>query len=592
MLVRIEAFPGVNKKETETLLKPGEFSDMSNVLITDDKKPKKMYGYAKLFATLGAHSINGMWFGSLSGTDHFLFSCNGHIYEQNLSTHANTDLGALTDALTSFFVTNNTVYIMNGANIYSWAGSGSIAAVVGYVPTVVTAAPPEGGGTLLEPINYLSGTKIQKFSPDGIAYVFQLAEYDIDSVDLVTVGGVDQVLTTDYTVDLSAGTVTFVALLTEGTNSVSIKFTKVTTGDRELITKNLYFGGVYYSRFWLYGNPDHKNTRYVSGVTMAGVSDPTYWPKYTDSDVGEYEITGICTQYDKQIIFTSGDSEASSWYSYVDTYTDSSTGLVVTLFPVKPINSQYGNEARGQIRIIYNNPFTVWKGIYQWKSTAVVNEKDVLWMSENIQRDLATLDLSTALTMDWPHKGLYWVCVGKKVWVLNYRIGAWYILDIAHTPTCFLVADGEMYFGTDAGLIMKFDENLGTFDGADIDSYCDTGYMTFDAEFVEKEIWDMWISIVAYTQTHLDVYVSTDKNANWVQVEPTKPIEYSLSSFETWDFSDFSFETSFAPQPFKRSPRLNGVGYVKFRFQSNGTDTFALLSHIVDVVSNNVTNRR
>jgi hypothetical protein len=592
MLVRIEQFPGVNKKETETLLKPGEASDSLNVLITDDLKPKKMYGYSRLFTAL-TKPINGMWYGSLSGTNHFIFSCNGHIYEQNLSTHENTDLGTVEDAYTSFFVSNNTVYILDGDDIYSWAGSGSIASITGYIPTVVTASPPEGGGTLLEPINYLTGTKIQKFSPDGLAATFQLIEYDIDSVDLVTLNGVNLTVTTDYTVDLVAGTITIVAgAPAEGTNSLEVKFTKTVAGDRDLIVTNKYYGGVYYSRFWLFGNPSHLNTRYVSGVTMDGVSDPTYWPKFADSDVGEYEITGICTQYDKQIIYTSGDAEASSWYSYVDSYTDETTGLEITQFPVKPINSQYGNEAKGQIKIIYNDPFTLWKGVYQWDSSAIVNEKDVKWVSEKIQKDLDALDLSTALTVDWPHKGLYWLCVGKKVWVLNYRVGAWYILELAHTPTCFIVADGEMYFGTSTGTIMKFSSTLGTHDGADINSYYDTGYMTFDKEFVEKEIWDMLIAIYAYTETHLDIFVSTDKNANWVQIEPDNPVRYSLSNFSTWDFSTFSFATNYSPQPFKRSPRLSGIGYAKFRFQSNGSDTFALLSTIYDVVYNDVTNRR
>jgi len=591
MLFKIEKFPGVNKKETETLLEPGELSDMLNVMITDDLKPKKMYGYSSLFTSLES-PINGMWYGSLSGTDHFIFSCNGHIYEHNLSTGINTSLGTLEDALTAFFVTNNTVYILDGDDMYSWPGTGSIASVTGYVPTVITASPPEGGGTILEPINYLSGTKKIRFSPDGVAAVFQLPEYNIDSVDLVVLEGTTKTETADYTVNLTTGTVTLLSTPDEGTNSLDITYTKTTAGDRELITNNKYYGGTYYSRFWLFGNPSHKNTRYVSGVTTAGVSDPTYWPKYTDSDVGEYEITGICTQYDKQIIFTSGDSEASSWYSYVETYLDSSTGLVVTQFPVNPINSQYGNEAKGQTRVIYNNPFTLWKGIYQWTSTAVVNEKDVLWVSEKIQKDIDQVDLSTAVTADWPHKGLYLVCVGTKVWVLNYRVNAWYILELAHTPTCFLVADGELYFGTDDGLIMKFSESVGTYGGETINSYFDTGYMTFDAEFVEKEIYEALISILPYAQTHLDFYVATDRDSSFTQVEPLKPVSFSLSNFDTWDFSTFSFETNYAPQPFNRKPRLTKVGYVKFRFVSNGQDSFALLSLAISVEYEDVTNRR
>ena len=44
----IDTFLGVNKSETETLLQLGEASEMSNWMITDDRKLKKMYGYKSL----------------------------------------------------------------------------------------------------------------------------------------------------------------------------------------------------------------------------------------------------------------------------------------------------------------------------------------------------------------------------------------------------------------------------------------------------------------------------------------------------------------------------------------------------------------
>jgi hypothetical protein len=288
--ITIDSFKGVNRKSTETLLQLGEASTMSNFIITDDMKLQKMCGYVHLFDSLGAHKVNGMWYGPISGTDHFLFACDGHVYECDMDDGTNTDLGTLTDAYpTTFWVTNNTVYIMNGAEFYSWSGSGSIAAVAGYVPTILTASPPAGGGTILESMNYLTGKKKQKFSGNGSATVYQLAEYDIASVDAVYVNDVLKTVTTDYTVSLTNGTVTFGVAPGSVTNNVSITWTKTVAGDRELITNCRYYGGVYYARHWLFGNANHKNTRYVSGVTVAGVSDPTYWPKYADSDVGEYE---------------------------------------------------------------------------------------------------------------------------------------------------------------------------------------------------------------------------------------------------------------------------------------------------------------
>ena len=84
---------------------------------------------------------------------------------------------------------------------------------------------------------------------------------------------------------------------------------------------------------------------------MAGASDPSFWPKFAESDVGEYEITDIVTQYNKQLIFTSGDSaEASAWYSEEEDYVDPNTGAMMALFPVYPMNAKIGNVAKGKCR--------------------------------------------------------------------------------------------------------------------------------------------------------------------------------------------------------------------------------------------------
>jgi hypothetical protein len=497
------------------------------------------------------------------------------VYEHNLTTHADTEIGDIADAYpTTFFVTNNTVYIMDGDDLYSWDGT-TFASVAGYVPVVFTAAPPYGGGTILESMNYITGKKIMRFSADGESTIFQLPEYDIDSVDSVTVGGEEQELITDYTVDLTEGTVTFTSPPAEGTNNVEIAWDKEETGSRERITNCRYFGGSYYARFWLFGNPNYKNTRYPSGVTIAGVSDPTFWPMYSDSDVGEYEITDIKTQYDKQIIFTSGDSSgASAWYSTNENYTDPTTGIITTLFPTSPINAKVGNVAKGQVQIILNEPFTIWKGVYKWVSTYVMNEKNAQWMSKRIQRDLDSLDLEDALTWDWDDKGLYFLCVGTKIWVLNYRVDAWYILNLPHQPTCFITIEKQLYFGTTDGQIMRFNEALGTFDGADIEAYWHMGFYNFGVDWITKFMKKIYVSILPMTRTHVDITYETDRS----NVSDEMTAKYALSNFDDWDFSDFSFETNYSPQPFMFKVRAKKIDYFKIKLTNDESDGVVVLS--------------
>lgn len=578
----IDRFLGVNESATETLLQLGEAASMSNFIITDDNKLSKMFGYTRLFEPL-VSAINGMWYGEISGTAKMIFACGTKVYEHNLSTHANTDIGTIANSSpVTFFVDNNTVYIMDGTGFFSWPGSGNIASVTGYIPTVFTATPPTGGGTLLENINYLTGAKIMKFSGDATATVYQLPELIVTSVDTVVVGATTMEETTDYVVSLANGTVTFVSAPATGVNNVVVTWTKTIATDRPMITNCRYYGGTYYARKWLYGNVNHKATRFPSGVTMAGVSDPTYWPKYSESDVGDYEITDITIQHDRQIIFTDGDSSgASAWYSTIETYTDVTTGIVTTLFPVFPMSAKVGNVAKGQTQIITNNPFTIWKGVFEWETAYIKDEKSAKWISKRIQPDLDLVDLSTAITWDWDDKGIYILCVGKKLWCLNYRVdgakekGAWYILDLPHTPTCFTTIDSELYFGTSTGTIMKFDTSVGTFDGTEITTIWDMGYYNFGVDYIRKFIQDMFISILPLTSTHVDIYVSTDRDASFRLIDT---VSYGLSGFDTWDFSNFSFETNFSPQPKKVKLKAKKIDYIKLRLVCNGLDGAKVLS--------------
>lgn len=591
--VVLDKYFGVNKQETETLLELGEASEMSNWMITDDLKLKKMYGYKSLNASVAGKKVNGAWWGKINGVDYFLFARGGKAYKYDFDAKAEVEIGAINDAYpTTFFASNNVVYILDGTEFHQWDGE-TLKQVEGYVPVYATAVPPNGGGTLFEGINYLTGKKKIKFSADGETSLFLLPEGNINSVDSVFVGVQEIDPVTGYAVDTTNGTVLFTSVPPAGTNNVEITWTKNDTEFRSRITNCRYYGGVYYARFWLFGNPNYRNTRYPSGVTQHGVSDPTYWPYASDSTVGEHEITDILTQYDKQIIFTSGDSSgASAWYSTSESYTDPNSGLFTTIFPTFPINAKVGNIAMGQTQIIYNNPFTVWKGIYEWVSTYVMNEKNAAWISQRIQRDLDPLDLSKAITWDWDENGLYLLCVGKRIWVYNYRVtgangerGAWYILDLPHEPTCFMTVDKKLCFGTTDGQIMMFDENEATFDGEEIVAVWDMGYHNFGTDWIRKFIQMMFISIVPYISTHVDIYLSTDRDSNFKFI---KKVWYGLSSFDTWDFSGidvpgyetkgFSFETNYSPQPKKVKLKAKKIDYMKLRLVCGGTDGATVLS--------------
>jgi len=555
--INISRFLGVNE-QGNTTLKLGEAEIQNNWRLTDEYKPRVIEGYAELFEAIAAKSIQGMWYGKIAAAYHFLFACNGHVYDLDLTDNTYDDLGTLTDAPTFFFYFDGAVYIQNGTEYKKWTGTGSIATVTGYVPILAIATPPAGGGTPYEGLNNLTGEKRQWFSGDGAATQYFIAEQAVTSIDYVKnrVTGVNYTLTTHYTVDLTAGKVTFVSAPADLENNVEIKWTKG-TGSRAAIEKcrkAIMYNGENDSRVFMWGNADNPNRRYHSGLAdvsgTGGVPSAEYFPatNYYEIGTNEFTITDIIKQYDRQILVTNG---GKAFYSYYDTG---------PTFPVYPLNDAIGNVAFGQGQLVLNTPFTVWNGVYRWVSTSVRDERNADYMSKRVQPSLDAVDLSTAITYDYEKMGEYWLAVGKTVWAYNYRLDAWYKFVLLDTPTCFLEVDGEMYFGTDDGRIMKFDTALRSFNGENIRAELYMGFTDAGVANRVKYLEESHIALKAEAHVNLDVHWETNKK---VPKDTAKSIGYNNLDFDDIDFDDWSFDGNYNPQPF--SVKTKAKDWVYFR---------------------------
>lgn len=565
----INKFLGLNQDENgETQLLLGESPFMVNFQITETYKLKKRIGYEQLFASIAAKNIQGMWYGSLSGTYHFLFACNGKIYKHNLTTKVNTEIGTLTDAKTSFFVFQNKLYILNGYEYKYWDGT-TFGVVAGYRPKIAIGTPPSGGGTLYEQINLLTGQKRQTFSADNTSKDYQLAETAITSVDFVNVNGVTKTLTTDYTVNLTTGKVTFVVAPTTGQDNVEIGWTKG-TGDRTAIEKcraSLLYGGANDTRVFTWGNTSYKNRRYYTGLAD-GVPSAEYFPANNYSDVGssEFAITDIVKQHDRQIIFT----ETNAFYSYLESIDN------ITAFPVLPLNDVKGNKPFNQARIILNNPYTVFEGVYEWSATNVRDERNTRYISKRVQPTLDQVDLNTAITFDYEAVGEYWLCVDNKVWIHNYRNDTWYYYELYNNIKSIITIDDTFYFGTDNGQIMKFDSEFTNDNGNVISAEWQMGFYDWGEEWLRKYLNKTWVSLKPESRSSIDVAWET--NVDGSLVNPV-PIQYSLFDFEKLDFEDWSFETGYNPQPFRLKTKAKKFVYFKLILQNKSlTYTATVLS--------------
>jgi hypothetical protein len=568
----IDRFLGLNLDTSgETELIVGESPSMVNYRITENFKLRKREGYADLFATLGAVSIQGMWYGKLNGAYHFLFAANGNIYKHDIALGTNTSVGTLTNAPTYFFAYGEKVYMLNGSEYKSWDGT-TFGDVAGYIPLIATVTPPAGGGTPNEGINLLTGKKRQTFSGDNTATAYKIAETDVTSVDVVKVAGVVKTVSTDYTVNLTTGVVTFLVAPPSGVDNVDIQWTKGAGQRSEVYSHKfaMFFGGQNDTRVFIYGNGTNQ---YNYTGLAAGVPSAEYFPalNYRKISSDEFAVTDIVRQYDRQIIFTNG---GEAWYSYYDPITLVS-GDVIADFPTFPLNQTKGNVAPGQSRLINNNPFTIFKGVQEWVATNVRDERNANYISKRIQPSLDELNLSTALTVDWEKRWEYWIAFGNVVYIFNYRLDVWYKFQLAHSITSFLLINDELHFGTNEGRIMKFDSSLKTDKGAAISCEWEMSFHDFGAEWLQKFLNEMWISLKPEYRSSVDITYQTDR----VALANTYTAVYNMAVFDDTDFGDYSFMVNYNPQPFRFKIKAKKFVYFKLILSNNElNDTLTILS--------------
>lgn len=567
-MTTINKFLGLNEDTAGSIqLKLGESPKMTNFRLTESMKLLKREGYKSLFTSLGAYTIQGMWYGKVGGVYRLLFAANSKIYSvDSLLTPSPTIVGTTTvNAKTNFFFFDSKVYILNGTDYMSWNGTGSFTSVSGYIPLVATATSPAGSGTLLESINLLTGKKHQKFSGDGTSATYQLIETNLTSVDQVYVDGVLKTVTTHYTVNLTNGTITFTAgnIPANLSNNVDIYWTKGSGNRSEILSQKfaMIYGGATDSRVFVYG--DGTNKYYYSGLANL-LPSAEYFPANAYNVVGsnQFPITGIVRQYDRQIIFTTGGTYYSN-YTVSDTFNNAS-GISAVSFPVFPLNDSVGNIAYGQIQIIQNNPYTIYNGIQEFTNTNVRDERNVRYLSKRVKQSLENMLLENAITIDWEYKKEYWIAIGKEIWIHNYLIDAWYKFELYDTPTYFLVIDDTLYFGTTNGQIMYFNEDTLIDNGNAILGYWESGFLDFGTSWQQKYLQSMWLSLKPGLPQNLTINWLTDNNASTY----VNTIEIKTFTFSDVNFDDFYFDTSDDPKPYKVNIKAKKFVYFKLILQS------------------------
>lgn len=541
----IRQFLGLNESlDGDTQLKLGEASYMENWRITPQYHLRIRPGLKTLWQFQG--TVGGLWCGDLGGSHHLVAAADGGVWRL-LPEGEKEQIATVTDSAVTFFPFGGKLYVLNGHEYLVWDGAGQAKAVEGYIPLVVTAATPTGGGTKLENVNRLTAKRRVRFSADGEALDFHLPEQNLASIDRVE-QDMEAVAADQYTTDAAKGTVTFLKAPAKGVNNVEIWYT-ASADYRSQVTAMRFaetYNGSTDTRVFLYG--DGTNKTIYSGITEDGQPSAEYFPDLFEIGVDSENtpITGMMKQFSYLMIFKP-DGAFSTQYSST-TLVD---GTVTAGFYVSPINREIGNDAPGQVRSVYNEPRTMYAGnLYDWQLTSTGrDERRAKIVSDRVAQTMHSADSKQVFTFDNEREQEYHVFLNDEagtalVHRYQYDTGDVWYRYTGLPVRCAVRDDADVYFGLSDGRVCIFTYDARSDDGQTIPCRWESGNMDFDADNRRKYSTMLWVSIKPDSNARLNITARTDKRSTYT----VKYVPMILATFSSVDFRHFSFITNRNPQ--------------------------------------------
>lgn len=561
-------FKGVDFSVDSSLVDKDRSPFAPNLIADIGGMPEKRLGWRTLHQL--EQPINGLFFGEINGIDVFIAHGGTKLYKWDLLTFTEIKSGINNAKSTAFFMKDNNVgkvYILTGNDFLSYDGT-TVSKVEdnAYIPTILISRNPLGGGTVYEPVNLIGNKRKESFLGNATDKVYQLSANNIESVDLVqkanASGGLDTlVVTTDYTVALTTGKVTFVNAhdaIVAGQDNVFITYSKKITGYADRIKKStistLYgLGGS--NRVFVSGNPNFKAHDWFSEIFK-----PTYFPDLNYSIVGSDEtaIMGYQKLGRFLIIIKEDNQQDSTIFQRWGTL--QSDGSV--LFQIEQGIAGTGAISKYCFANLIDEPlFLSRQGIMATTSTNLLSEKTIKNRSYYIDSQLIKEgNLHNAVACEW--NGYYVVAANNKAYILDSRnktyknqSGSDFVYECYHwenvPANCFLSISGELYFGTSDGRICKFNtdiEDRVKFNDDDKPVTCCWSTKNDDdgASYLYKTMQKKGctVTIKPFSRSSAKISVIVDGN-------PEQELRFHTMDVFDWediDFERFTFNVNWSPQ--------------------------------------------
>lgn len=523
-------------------------------------------------------AVAGLWSGNVKGSEYLVGACDGKLWKlHDGADFCKEEIGSITtDGPVHFFGYSEKLYMLNGVEYKEWDGE-TLKDVEGYRPLVTVSTVATGGGTELGQINKLNGLRRAQFSPDGTSTVFTLPEKELTSVDFVKNLATEEDYAADsYTVDLTAGTVTFTTAPTKGVNTLEIGWTYPKNFREQVLSMKFseIFNGQNDNRVFIYG--DGSNKAFYTGLDDNGIPRADYFPDMNELIVGEANtpITALIRHYSRLIAY-----KTDSTYSIQYGVTTLTSGLSVPAYYNTPVNKAIGNVAPGQVRLVLNSPRSLFgRDVYEWKnnssysSNLSVDERQAKRISDRITASLDSFELKSCYCYDDNDSQEYYICWEDKALVNNYAADAWYYydgLDVA----CMVNFRGELYYGDRQGRLNSLAYRHRTDNGEVIRSYWESGSVSFERDFMRKYSAMLWVSIKPEAHGEVWVTVQTDRKSMYTN----KLVSSSLMTFSNANFAKWSFNTNRKPHMTRLKIKAKKFVFYKLIFYTESINTTATI---------------
>jgi hypothetical protein len=277
-----------------------------------------------------------------------------------------------------------------------------------------------------------------------------------------------EITRTDVTVSTSSGQVTFTtapaAPAVAGTDNIFITYAKTVAGYADRIkecTIQTEYGETGNGRIFVTGNPNYRNYDWWSEL-----NDPTYFPDLNYGVTGNANtaIMGY-SKIGKFLVLVKEDNgqDTSIFLRYPSVLTNGTP-----YFKLEPGISGTGAIAQRSFISLIDEPlFLSRTGLFAITSNTLTAERTLQNRSYYVDEQLTKeSDLSKAIATQW--NGYYLLALNGKVYAFNSRSKEAHGTNFVYNcfvwdniaAECFMVHNGELYFGDVEGHICKLNTDL------------------------------------------------------------------------------------------------------------------------------------